>query len=58
MTPTPAHSEAEVADLVEAWSMSGRRSASVDESRMIPLFRANASKNAHCVYPEMKRAAE
>jgi hypothetical protein len=25
---------------------------------VIPLFRANASEDAHCVYPEMKRAAE
>ena len=26
--------------------------------RVIPLFRATASEEAHCVYPEMKRAAE
>jgi hypothetical protein len=25
---------------------------------VIPLFHAHASEDAHCVYPEMKRAAE
>jgi len=25
---------------------------------VIPLIRANANEEAHCVYPEMKRAAE
>jgi 5-aminolevulinate synthase len=59
VTPTPAHSEAQVADLVEAlvdvWKTLGLK---FDEARVIPLFRANASEDAHCVYPEMKRAAE
>jgi 5-aminolevulinate synthase len=59
VTPTPAHSEAQVADLVEAlvdvWKTLG---LAFEESRVIPLFRANASEDAHCVYPEMKRAAE
>jgi 5-aminolevulinate synthase len=59
VTPTPAHSEAQVADLVEAlvdvWKTLG---LAFQESRVIPLFRANASEDAHCVYPEMKRAAE
>ena len=59
VTPTPAHSEAQVADLVEAlvdvWKTLGLK---FEEARVIPLFRANASEDAHCVYPEMKRAAE
>ena len=59
VTPTPAHSEAQVADLVEAlvdvWKTLG---LAFQESRVIPLFRAHASEDAHCVYPEMKRAAE
>ena len=59
VTPTPAHSEAQVADLVEAlvdvWKTLDLK---FEEARVIPLFRANASEDAHCVYPEMKRAAE
>ena len=59
VTPTPAHSEAQVADLVEAlvdvWKTLGLK---FEEARVIPLIRANAIEDAHCVYPEMKRAAE
>ena len=59
VTPTPAHSEAQIAGLVEAlvdvWKTLG---LAFEEARVIPLFRANASDPAHCVYPEMKRAAE
>ena len=59
VTPTPAHSEAQVAGLVEAlvdvWRTLGLE---FEESRVILLFRATASEDAHCVYPEMKRAAE
>ena len=59
ITPTPAHSEAQVAELVEAlvdvWQTLG---LAVRGARVIPLFRADASEDAHCVYPEMKRAAE
>jgi 5-aminolevulinate synthase len=59
VTPTPAHSEAQVADLVEAlvdvWKTLGLK---FEESRVIPLFRAHASEDVHCFYPEMKRAAE
>jgi 5-aminolevulinate synthase len=59
VTPTPAHSEAQVADLVEAlvdvWKTLGLK---FEEACVIPLFRANASEEAHCAYPEMKRAAE
>jgi 5-aminolevulinate synthase len=59
VTPTPAHSEAQVADLVEAlvdvWKTLGLK---FDEARVIPLFRDHANEDAHCAYPEMKRAAE
>jgi 5-aminolevulinate synthase len=55
VTPTPAHSEAQVADLVDVWKTLG---LAFEESRVIPLFRANASEDAHCVHPEMKGAAE
>jgi len=59
VTPTPAHSEAQVAELVEAlvdvWRALGLK---FEEARVIPLFRANANEDAHCAYPEMKRAAE
>ena len=59
VTPTPAHSEAQIAELVEAlvdvWKTLG---LAFEEARVIPLFRANASEEAHCAYPEMKRAAE
>ena len=59
VTPTPAHNEAQVADLVEAlvdvWKTLGLK---FEEARVIPLIRANASEEAHCAYPEMKRAAE
>ncbi|HSV00741.1 MAG TPA: 5-aminolevulinate synthase [Roseiarcus sp.] len=59
VTPTPAHSEAQVADLVEAlvdvWKTLGLK---FEAARVIPLIRANPSEEAHCVYPEMKRAAE
>jgi 5-aminolevulinate synthase len=59
VTPTPAHNEAQVASLVEAlvdvWKTLG---LAFEDARVIPLFPANASDPAHCVYPEMKRAAE
>jgi 5-aminolevulinate synthase len=58
ITPTPAHSEAQVADLVESlvdvWETLGLR---FEEAKVIPL-RPAAKEPAHCVYPEMKRAAE
>jgi 5-aminolevulinate synthase len=58
ITPTPAHSEAQVADLVESlvdvWKTLGLR---FEEAKVIPL-RPAAKDPAHCVYPEMKRAAE
>jgi 5-aminolevulinate synthase len=59
VTPTPAHSEAQVAELVEAlvdvWRTLGLK---FDEARVIPLFHSHANEDAHCAYPEMKRAAE
>ena len=58
ITPTPAHSEAQVADLVESlvdvWKALGLR---FEEAKVIPL-RPAAKEAAACVYPEMKRAAE
>ena len=58
ITPTPAHNEAQVADLVESlvdvWKTLGLR---FEEAKVIPL-RPAASDPAPCVYPEMKRAAE
>jgi 5-aminolevulinate synthase len=58
ITPTPAHNEAQVADLVESlvdvWKTLGLR---FDEAKVIPL-RPAAQDPAQCVYPEMKRAAE
>src|SRR5208337_2828955 len=58
ITPTPAHSEAQVADLVESlvdvWKALGLR---FEEAKVIPL-RPAAKDAANCVYPEMKRAAE
>jgi 5-aminolevulinate synthase len=59
VTPTPAHSEAQVAELVEAlvdvWKTLG---LSFEEARVIPLFVSQSNDDAHCAYPEMKRAAE
>jgi 5-aminolevulinate synthase len=59
ITPTPAHSETQVADLVEAlvdvWKAVG---LPFEETKVIPLRRASASEAARCAYPDMKRAAE
>jgi 5-aminolevulinate synthase len=59
VTPTPAHNEAQVAELVEAlvdvWKTLG---LAFEEARVIPLFASQSNDAAHCVYPEMKRAAE
>src|SRR5271165_2420376 len=58
ITPTPAHSEAQVAELVEAlvdvWKTLGLR---FEEAKVIPL-RPAAKEAAACAYPEMRRAAE
>ncbi len=59
ITPTPAHSEAQVAGLVEAlvdvWKTLGLR---FEEARIIPLRRPTAREMDPCVYPDMKKAAE
>ena len=59
ITPTPAHREAQVAELVEAlvdvWKTLG---LGFEEARVIPFARVDAIEAAQCVYPEMKRAAE
>jgi len=60
ITPTPRHTEAHVAELVEAlvdvWHTLGLEFV---EARILPLRRAGpAAADPHCVYPEMKKAAE
>jgi 5-aminolevulinate synthase len=58
VTPTPAHNEAQVAELVEAlvdvWRTLG---LSFEEAKVVPL-RPAAKEAAHCIYPEFKHAAE
>jgi 5-aminolevulinate synthase len=59
ITPTPAHSESQVAELVEAlvdvWKTLG---LPFEEPKIIPFQRPVAKDPAQCVYPEMKKAAE
>jgi 5-aminolevulinate synthase len=60
ITPTPRHTEAHVAELVEAlvdvWHTLGLEFV---EAQILPLRRAGAAAvDPHCVYPEMKKAAE
>jgi len=59
ITPSPAHNEAQVADLVEAlvdvWK---KLDLPFEESKIIPLHHPVAREPAQCVYPEMKKAAE
>jgi 5-aminolevulinate synthase len=60
ITPTPRHTEAQLAELVEAlvdvWRTLGLPFAAAE---VVPLRRpVVAPAEAHCVYPEMKRAAE
>ena len=59
ITPTPRHTEAHVAELVEAlvdvWRTLGLPFV---EARIVPLRRAKAPVDAHCTYPDMKQAAE
>ncbi|PPC87713.1 MAG: 5-aminolevulinate synthase, partial [Methylocystis sp.] len=59
ITPTPRHNDAHVAELVEAlvdvWS--SLRLPFV-EAKVIPLRARHPAAEAHCTYPEMKRAAE
>jgi len=58
ITPTPLHTEAHVARLVEAlvdvWQTLG---LPFEESKILP-FRRPAAEPVNCVYPEMKKAAE
>ena len=59
ITPTPRHTEAHVAALVEAlvdvWRTLG---LPFTETRVLPLRQAQPAPEAHCTYPELKRAAE
>jgi 5-aminolevulinate synthase len=59
VTPTPRHSEAQVAALVEAlvdvWTA---LDLPFVEARVVPLRRPGSEVAAHCAYPEMKKAAE
>jgi 5-aminolevulinate synthase len=58
ITPTPRHTEAQAARLVEAlddvWRTLG---LAFEAPRILPL-RPPAAAPAYCVYPEMKKAAE
>ncbi len=59
ITPTPRHTEAQVAALVEAlvdvWKTLG---LPFEEARVVPLRRKGPDEEANCAYPEMKKAAE
>jgi 5-aminolevulinate synthase len=60
ITPTPLHTEVHVAHLVEAlvdvWQTLGLKFV---EAQILPLRRARpTTADPHCVYPEMKKAAE
>jgi 5-aminolevulinate synthase len=59
ITPTPAHDEAQVADLVEALVDVWKTLAlPFEEAKVIPLMRRTALDPAHCSYPDMRKAAE
>jgi len=59
ITPTPRHTEAHVAELVEALVDVWRAlDLPFVEAEVIPLRRARAPLDAHCTYPDMKQAAE
>jgi 5-aminolevulinate synthase len=59
ITPTPRHTEAHLAELVEAlvdvWRTLG---LPFIESKVLPLRQARPIPDAHCTYPELKHAAE
>lgn len=59
ITPTPRHSEAQVAELVEAmvdvWNTLG---LSFTEPKIVPFLRAKPAVEAQCTYPDLKKAAE
>ena len=60
ITPGPAHSEAQVAELVEAlvdvWTTLGPPLRGGEDHPALPAVAAKPA--AECVYPEMKKAAE
>jgi len=59
ITPTPRHTEAHVADLVEALVDVWKALAlPFVEAQVLPLRRAAPAIEAQCAYPEMKKAAE
>jgi len=59
ITPTPRHTEADVADLVEALVDVWRAlKLSFAEAQILPLHRAQPLSEERCAYPELKRAAE
>ena len=60
ITPTPRHTEAQVAELVDAmvdvWRTLGLEFV---KAQILPMRRAKpASVDPQCAYPEMKKAAE
>src|SRR5260370_32225421 len=59
ITPTPRHTEAHVAELVAApvtvWKT---LELPFVEAEVVPLRRDRAAAEAHCIYPELKKAAE
>ena len=57
ITPTPRHTDAHVADLVEALVDVWRTLGLPFERQVVPLRRP-AVEGPACAYPEMKKAAE
>ena len=59
ITPTPRHTEAQVAELVEAlvdvWKTLGLRFTS---PKIVPLRPSKVAADPQCTYPDMKKAAE
>jgi 5-aminolevulinate synthase len=59
ITPTPRHTEAHIAELVEAlvdvWHSLG---LPFNEAEIVPFRRAASTTDTHCVYPELRPAAE
>ena len=59
ITPTPRHTEAHLADLVEALVDVWRAlELPFTESKIVRLRRPVASSEPVCVFPEMRKAAE
>jgi 5-aminolevulinate synthase len=59
ITPTPRHTEAHLGELVESlvdvWRTLG---LSFNEAEVVSLRRPSPAPLAHCIYPELRRAAE